>query len=218
MERKPPKHVKPYHQYPNIIFDLGGVIINLSYQATIDEFSSICGRDMAEAYSQKSQVSIFDELETGKITGPEFYQGLREFFQTDASDEALDRAWNAMLLDIPPGRIELIQQLNKQGKRLFLLSNTNGLHKPVFEQILEKSTGLPNLDGLFEKAYYSHLVGDRKPNESIFEHVLEDSSLKAEDTLFIEDSIQHIEAAQRVGIRAHHLIPPEDIREIGLMG
>lgn len=217
LAKKVPNTVKPYHQYPNLIFDLGGVIINLSYQATIDEFSKICGRDMTKAYSQASQVPVFDQLETGQIGAEEFYQGLRAHFQTDAQDQALAKAWNAMLLDIPPARIELLQNLKKAGKRLFLLSNTNGIHKPIFEDILEKATGLPNLDGLFETAYYSHLVGDRKPNESIFEHVLADSGLKADDTLFIEDSIQHIEAARRVGIHAHHLVPTQDIRELGLL-
>ena len=209
--------MNPLNTYPNIIFDLGGVIINLSYQATIDKFSELCGRDVAAAYSQKSQVSVFDDIETGKIDANTFYNGLRLYFNIDASNEGLADAWNAMLLDIPQKRIQLLQDLKKAGKRLFLLSNTNAIHKPIFEQILEKATGLASLDGLFEATYYSHLVGDRKPNESIFEHVLKENGLNPTETLFIEDSIQHIEAARRVGIHAYHLIPPQDIRALGLL-
>lgn len=208
--------MNPLNTYPNIIFDLGGVIINLSYQATIDKFSHICGKDMAKAYSQKAQVSVFDDLEVGKIDELAFYDGLRNYFDIQASNEALAEAWNAMLLDIPKGRIKLLQELKNAGKRLFLLSNTNAIHKPIFEKILQEATGMPNLEPLFEKTYYSHIVGDRKPHKSIFEHVLADSQLDPSETLFIEDSIQHIEGARKVGIHAFHLLPPQDVREIGL--
>jgi putative hydrolase of the HAD superfamily len=205
------------NHFPNIIFDLGGVIINLSYQATIEKFSRLCGRDMTQAYSQAGQVSIFDDLETGRIGAEQFWDGLRDYFGTNASNEALADAWNAMLLDIPPARIQLLEQLKAQGKRTFLLSNTNGIHKPVFYKILEEATGYASLEPLFEKCYLSHEVGDRKPNASIFMRVLEENGLDPAQTLFIEDSIQHIEGARKVGIQAYHLTPPQTILELNLV-
>ena len=199
--------------YPNIIFDLGGVIINLDYWATVRKFSELCGRDMTESYSQKKQDPIFDDLEVGRIQPQEFRDGLRRIFEFEATDEQIDEAWNAMLLDIPKERIELLKELGKN-KRIFLLSNTNAIHKPVFEQILLDAVGLPKLDSLFENSYYSHEVGDRKPHTSIFEYVVNENGLNPSETLFIDDSIQHIEGARKAGLNAYHLTGSETILDL----
>ncbi|MEJ8803298.1 HAD family hydrolase [Pontibacter sp. H249] len=197
----------------NIIFDLGGVIINIDYHKSIKELQKLCKDDCTVEYSQKQQSHLFDLFETGNSSPEEFRKDLRETYQMrDVTDEQIDAAWNAMLLDIPQERIDLLQELGKK-YRIFLLSNTNAIHLEAFNKIVEDSFSIPSLDSLFEEAYYSHLVGKRKPDEAIFNLILDSHNLAKKETLFIDDSIQHIESARAIGINTLHLQPPLTINE-----
>lgn len=196
----------------NIIFDLGGVIINIRYQNALEALQKLSKSQRAIAFTQQEQSRLFDDYETGRISDEAFRQGLRQHYQIEASDEEIDAAWNSLLLDIPAERIALLRQLGRK-YRLFLLSNTNAIHLVRFSQIVAATCGIPNLEVLFEKTYYSHLVGQRKPDASVFEHILGQHQLNREETLFIDDSIQHIEGARQVGIRTLLLAPPLTINE-----
>ncbi len=196
----------------NIIFDLGGVIINLAIQKSVDALRLLSKQQQAIDFTQQAQSELFDLYETGQITSEAFRQGLRETYAIEGEDSALDEAWNAMLLDIPAERIQLLQKLGKQ-YRLFLLSNTNAIHVERFNKTVQEVAGLPSLDSLFEKTYYSHLVGLRKPSAAVFEHILNQNNLKAAETLFIDDSLQHIEGARKLGLQTLHLQPPLTINE-----
>ena len=190
-----------------IIFDLGGVIINIRYETTIEIFSKLAEFDVSRLYTQRNQIELFDRYEMGQLSTSEFRNGLRKLLNhSDISDNPLDSARNAMLLDIPKVRVEWLKQTGKQ-KRFFLLSNTNEIHKVAFDVIFHDtfSPSIRQLDELFEKAYFSHLMGDRKPNPSIFETVIAQQSLDASRTLFIDDSIQHIEGARSVGLQTFHM-------------
>ncbi|MGJ3247185.1 MAG: HAD family hydrolase [Elainellaceae cyanobacterium] len=189
-----------------IIFDLGGVIINISYDATIQAFSRLCGFDISVLYTQQLQDPLFDNYETGTLSSDEFRDGIRRLLQIDCPDDAIDAAWNAMLLDIPADRIALLEAIASQ-KRIFLLSNTNEIHKTCFDQIFADCYGdeFENISTMFEKAYYSHLMGDRKPNVSIFQRVIDEQGLDPTQTLFIEDTLRHIEAAKTTGLQTTHL-------------
>lgn len=201
-----------------IIFDLGGVIINLNYQLTIDAFSQLAGFDASLLYTQQQQTPLFDDYETGRISSTAFRQGLRNLLKLDCSDEVLDDAWNAMLLDIPKERVALLATL-KTHIPIFLLSNTNTIHKAECDRRFQRTMNDPNanLSDLFTCAYYSHEVGDRKPNPSIFERVLQEQNLTPNSTLFIEDSLQHITGAQQVGLQTVHLTGGTTILELGLI-
>lgn len=203
----------------SIIFDLGGVIINIRYENTIAAFSQLCGFDVSQLYTQHRQDSLFDDYETGKITSAEFRAQLRHLLSIQCSDQELDYAWNAMLLDIPRERIELLEALGKQ-KRIFLLSNTNEIHKTAFDRIFTDAFGdhLNELSSLFEKAYYSHWMGDRKPNLSVFQQVIDEQQLNPSRTLFIEDTAQHIAGAQEVGLQTIHLTGDKTILDLQLLG
>lgn len=206
------------HLVRNIIFDLGGVILNINYGNTIARLSELSGQDFAAIYTQHRQDAIFDDFETGKITSDGFRQRLRQLLQVPASDQAIDDAWNAMLLDIPPSRIDFLEGVGNQ-KRIFLLSNTNEIHKKAFDQIVTDSFGdrLSDLSNLFEKAYYSHLVGDRKPKASIFERVLAENQLNPAETLFIDDTLGHVEGAKQVGLQAFHLTDGHTIETLDIL-
>jgi len=193
-----------------IIFDLGGVIINLDIAATIAAFNKLSAQPFEAIYTQLQQTPVFDLFDKGLITEQEFFNGLKEAMGAEPDDASMLEAWNAMLLDFPLHRLELLQQL-KSKYRLFLLSNTNETHIRKFEAQLLESRGYRNLEPFFEKVYYSCRMGMRKPDAEIFEHVLKENRLVAEETLFIDDTIHHVEGAQKTGIRAHLLPKDKDV-------
>ncbi len=189
-----------------LIFDLGGVVLNLNYDLTISRFKELGKDNFDKLYTQASQDLVFDRYETGEINSDDFVNYLLEFLPDSTSDFDVIQAWNAMILDLPKHRIEFLKNL-RSFLPIFLFSNTNDLHYKYFNSEIEKSYDDNNiLNGLFDKCYYSHLVGFRKPNAEAFELVLNEQNLEAEKVLFIDDSIQHIEGANRLGIKTHHLV------------
>ena len=196
----------------NIIFDLGGVIINIRFQLALDAFQKLSKSGKVLEFTQRQQSGLFDAYETGRISDAEFRAGLREQYYIEATDAEIDEAWNALLLDIPEERIHLLRELGNK-YRLFLLSNTNAIHLVRFNQIVAESFTIPDLDSLFEKTYYSHLIGQRKPDAVVFEQILAENNLEAAETLFVDDSIQHIEGANTVGLKTLFLAPPLTINE-----
>jgi putative hydrolase of the HAD superfamily len=192
----------------NIIFDLGGVIINLSYQRTIDAFKSIGFENFDRVFTQANQTDIFDKMDKGLISPMDFRATIKAIFNVDVSDSQIDHAWNAMLLDFPAHRLELLERI-KAHYCTFLLSNTNEIHFIAYNNMLKETFGFHNLSHYFNKEYYSHLVHMRKPDPEVFLHIMEENGLKADETLFIDDSIQHVEGAKKLGILAYHLDIPK---------
>lgn len=181
-----------------IIFDLGGVILNIDYNKTQQAFEALGIQNFNELYSQARQSKLFDRLETGELTPEEFRTSLCKLSEKELADTEIDKAWNAMLLDLPEERKKLLLEL-KNKYRTYLLSNTNEIHVTAFSgSIIARK----ELEKLFDKVYFSNEIKMRKPNPEVFEFVLKENNLKAEETLFVDDSIQHIEGAQKVGIRA----------------
>ena len=184
----------------HIIFDLGGVLLNIDYQLTEQAFVEAGIENFGSIYSQLSQTSLFDKLETGQMTSDEFVTAMCKASDMKLSPLQVISCWNAMLLDFPVRRLQLLQQLRLYYD-LFLLSNTNEIHEAEFNDILMRSHGLPNIGVFFDKVYMSHRVGLRKPGREIFQRILDDNGLKPAHTLFIDDSPQHIATAQSMGIQ-----------------
>lgn len=197
----------------NIIFDLGGVIYNIDYQLSIDSFVKLGITDFRVKYSQATQSDLFDLLETGRITPKQFYEGIRKESGLDLTEEQIDKAWNAMLLGLPPHRIPLLRKISGN-YRIFLLSNTNAIHIPVFNAEVNRQFGENVFHSLFEKIYFSYMVNMRKPDSEIFEFVLNENRLRPEETFFIDDSKQHIEGAQKTGINTLWLKPGLQIEHV----
>ncbi len=193
-----------YRNIKNIIFDLGGVILNIDYNLTIKAFENLGIKHADTFYSQQRQTKIFDRLETGKLTEEEFCDSIRKISGIAATNEVIIQAWNAMLLDFPEEITDVLQKA-KQQYRTFLLSNTNAIHYKAYSQILKKQLGLESLAELFDKQYLSHEIGLRKPEVKVFKMILEENGLKAEETLFIDDSYQHIKGAEKAGLQTHWL-------------
>jgi len=183
----------------NIIFDLGAVLFTIDYTLTIKSFEDLGISDVSSFFSKKMQDPIFDHYEIGAVTTKQFSEKLREHLPASTSNKDIVNAWNAMLLSFPLSSIKLLQGLSPN-YRLFLLSNTNALHFTSFHDIIFKQHGIYGLESFFEKVYYSHLIGMRKPDKKIFEFVLEENNLIPSETLFIDDLPQHVKGARETGI------------------
>ena len=197
----------------NIIFDLGGVLLNIDYEKTAAAFRAIGYDDFSEMYSQFTADELFQKLETGKISDADFYQTLIHAHKGTITEEKLREAWNIMLLDWREKSLSFLEKISKN-YRIFLLSNTNAIHLDAFNRSLKEQVGRDSIDDLFTKAYYSHHIQLRKPNAEIFEFVAKDAGLKPEETLFIDDSENNTETAKRLGFKTHLLLPGEKIEEL----
>lgn len=184
----------------NIIFDLGNVILNIDINKSEIEFKKHGLENFDQLYSLVSQTKIFDYLETGKISPQEFYSQLRQISNTNLTDDIIKTCWNALILDFPAKRIEFLLNLRKKHK-IFLLSNTNQIHYEYYNSIFKKEFDFKSLDSIFEKAYYSHQIGYRKPDFKAFEFVLKNSQLEPKETIFIDDNKENIEVANQIGIK-----------------
>lgn len=193
-----------------IIFDLGGVIVDLSVSKTIQAFSDLSGwpaHRIMDAYSKHQE---FFAYERGELSDVEFRAMLRRIFSLQVTDAQLDAAWNAMLLGVPLKKLELIEKL-KSEVSVFVLSNTNNIHiQCVNSMFLNGRT----LDDYFHKCYYSHEVGMRKPEIEIYRHVLQDAGLEPARTVFLDDNLENIQAASAVGIKAFHIAHPDYVFDL----
>lgn len=191
-----------------LIFDFGGVIINLDYTKPVDEFKKLGIFDSQKLYSKKEQTKLFDSLECGKISDENFLNEIRK--QSNTNDlELIKKAWNSILLNIPKERVNLLKKLSSKYK-IFLLSNTNSIHlKEIIRSYGEKKWS--NFIGIFNDVYFSNQIGMRKPNEDVFFYIIHKNKLDVSKTLFIDDSPQHIKTAKKIGFKTYHLTDKEDI-------
>ena len=199
-------------KYTAVIFDLGGVIIHIDYAATIRAFENLGHGDFHTMYSQAQQSGLFDELETGKISGQRFVNELLPYLKLGTSPNKVVAAWNSMIGSVPKERIELLQKVRERYPT-FLLSNTNELHMQAVHRSWDASSEKPMSD-FFNHIYLSHEIGMRKPNAEIFEFVCRENNLNPYETLFIDDSIQHIEGAKSCGLQTVHLTDFEQLDQL----
>ena len=197
----------------NIIFDYGNVIFMLDFQQLKEGWNRIAISGPDAFFSHGVQHPIFDQFDKGHITEKDFRDFIREKSgKADLSDEEIDAAWNSLLLGVADGTHEVLAEL-KQKYRTFLLSNINPIHYNYIMNYLKTEFGFENNDHLFEKTYYSHFVGLRKPDKAIFEKVLSENGLKAEETLFIDDIAENLEPAKALGIQTYLMKAPDTIQE-----
>lgn len=197
----------------NILFDLGGVILDINVQATLKRFYELGFPPELMNYPHNMTTDLFFRFETGKIGIPEFREEMRRISGIRVGDVELDEAWNAMLIGIPAGRTRLIEKLATR-YRLYMLSNTSPLHAPVFERMYEEVSGIPMKDA-FTGIYYSFRIGSHKPDREAWEYVLKDAGIAAEETLFLDDNIHNIKASQELGFQAIHIHERTTLLDLG---
>ena len=195
----------------NIIFDYGNVIFSIDFRKAQEAFKQLGIADTDAFFGHRQQDQIFDKFDRGEVTEDEFRQYVREKIGNPAiTDQQITNAWNSLLLGIAPGNHDLLLKL-KEKYRTFLLSNINAIHYTYIMNYLKTDFGFDDNEHLFEKTYYSHLVGKRKPELHIFEQVMAENNLKPEETLFIDDSPQHLEAAKQLGIHTFLMTAPDTL-------
>ena len=197
----------------NLIFDLGGVIIDLSQDSTVREFAKLGGVTEEKVRQDLLPTESFHDYERGAISDDEFRDRVRHHLGVNASNDEIDRCWNAMLAGLPIERLQLLERLRKN-YRLYLLSNTCEIHLIKFNQMVFDMTGHEELDYYFDKAYYSHRIKMRKPGREIYDSVLADSELHAEQTLFLDDNLINLEGAEVCGIKTFHVKNPELVLDL----
>jgi putative hydrolase of the HAD superfamily len=183
----------------SIIFDLGGVILNINPQLTVDRFRAIGFSGIETFLDHYRSLGFMADFQTGRITESQFYDEIWKESGLVISNQVIKEAWNAMLLDYPLNRIAKIKELKKNYK-LFLLSNTNIVH---YQDFAFRVPSVSQLSDLFDDVYYSHEIEKSKPNADAYEFVLEANKLKAETTLFLDDLPENIATAKELGIQTY---------------
>ena len=196
----------------NIVFDLGGVLVDLDFKAAINGLQQAGFVNVKEQLQSFDREGIFQKFELGEMTAEEFRTAIRENSTVTLTDEEIDALWNAMLLEIPREKLELI--LDLRGKYMvYLLSNTNSIHWDYVCKNAFNYRGFRVKD-YFEETFLSYEMHLAKPDKAIFEKVLQDANLLPEETLFIDDSEANCKAAEEVGIHAHHYHIGDDLSKI----
>ena len=194
----------------NINFDYGKVIINLDFDLTRIAFEKEGVKNFNSLFTEFSQHPFFHLFDCGLISEEEFRMHLRTATGLELSDAVIDKCWNAMLMDIPLHRMKFLDEL-KKSYNTFLLSNTNSIHLNFISSYLQKEFQLKDIGEKFNKAYYSCRVGMRKPDEKIYQLVLQENNLVAEETLFLDDSAVNVETAEQLGINVILMMPGDEI-------
>ncbi|MDD4847215.1 MAG: HAD family phosphatase [Bacteroidales bacterium] len=198
----------------NVIFDLGGVIMNLRFDRMLQAFQKLGIFINFEAdYIHNNQKIFIEDFETGKMTPRQFRDYLRQNTHNEITDAQIDAALNAILSDVPTSRIEFLQQLKKH-YRIFLFSNTNQINEDCYHPALKQKFGFDIFTDLFEESFMSHHIGYRKPSIEAFQYILQKRGLKPEETVFIDDLLSNIEGARNAGIHAIQLKEGMEINEL----
>ena len=196
----------------NIVFDLGGVLVDLDFKAAINGLQKAGFANVKEQLQTLHQGGIFQKFELGEMSADEFRTAIRENSTVELTDEEVDNLWNAMLLEIPREKLELI--LDLRGKYMvYLLSNTNSIHWDYVCKNAFNYRGF-RVNDYFEETFLSYEMHLAKPDKAIFEKVLQDANLLPEETLFIDDSEANCKAAEEVGIHAHHYHIGDDLSKV----
>ncbi|MDD4972614.1 MAG: HAD family phosphatase, partial [Paludibacter sp.] len=187
----------------NIIFDFGGVLVDLEPQACLDAFAALGLPQVADYLTPYGHQGPFGQVENGDITIAEFREQIRELFNISLTDEQIENAWAAFLIHTPEYKMHMVHELGKK-YRVFLLSNTNPIHIRKLQEFEE--AGYP-VKECFEKLYLSYEIGLSKPGKPIFEFVMQDAGIKPEETLLVDDSPANCQTASELGMRTYQPQP-----------
>ncbi|MEY3209320.1 MAG: hypothetical protein RL064_1351 [Bacteroidota bacterium] len=188
----------------NIIFDLGNVLYDIDFTKMYDEFKKLGVPDFESHFTLNKSDELFFNLEKGFINEHEFCEGFRKLMQLPVEDATIIAAWNSLLIGFRKQSINWVKA-NNEKYPMYLYSNTNKIHYDYFINQFEREVDSVPFNTLFKKPYYSHEMGQRKPDPASFIYILEKEGLVAAETLFIDDNEPNIIAAASVGLQVLHL-------------
>jgi putative hydrolase of the HAD superfamily len=196
----------------NIVFDFGGVLLDLDFDRTYEEMSKLLGIPFYPDNFSESTLAILHDFERGKISKEGFIWHIQQLSRKSVPQgkEIID-AWNAMLLGWKPEKLDYLQDLRRRYK-VFMLSNTNIIHIEWVHQDLQKNHGIYYFENVFfNKAYYSHEVQMRKPDSEIFHFITKDADIQPEESLYIDDLIENVNSAREIGFQGYWHNPSDDL-------
>lgn len=193
-----------------LIFDLGNVIIDIDYQRSMNQIKSLVPTNIHDRVDYFYLTDFHKEYEKGKMDSDTFRLNVKEYFEQNWTDTEVDLLWNSLLGNIPPSRIELIRKL-KNHFQIGILSNTNGIHIEAVNQMLQRDFGLDSFHHLVDHVFYSHEMGLAKPQQEIYQTMLEKLSTRGEKVIFFDDLEANVQGAKSCGIKAIHVTGPEVI-------
>jgi len=202
----------PWEKTEVLIFDLGGVLLNLDFSKTEAAFTQAGIPDFKRYFALGHASDVFSDYEKGVVSDEEFLTKAAQLTQGKLSETAVETAWNAMLLDFPAHRVALLKELSSRVP-IYLYSNTNAIHYRYFLSRFRESYQL-ELDELFVKAYYSHQIGHRKPDAAGFNFIVQDAGLNPSTTTFIDDAKINVEGAAAAGWNGVWLPPDWDVTHL----
>ncbi len=205
--------MKNFSSLKNILFDLGGVILDLNVSATLERFLNLGFPKELLNYPENYETNIFFNYETGKTSTKEFRDAIRKISGVNFSDDEFDDAWCAMITGIPESRIRLLESLSKK-YNLYILSNTSELHIREFNQMFHDAAGY-TISDVFTHGFYSHETGWHKPDPGAFRNVLKKAGIKAAETLFLDDNIHNVKAAKELGFNVIHITDNLRMEDVG---
>jgi len=204
--------MKQQHQLKALVFDFGGVLMDLDMERCIRNFKILGVQHIDQYLGQYGQAGIFLQFEQGEISAVEFRQKVRALCLDGVTDDQIDAAWCSFLLDIPQNKLELLIQLRRK-YRLYLLSNTN----PIHIGYCEKEIFGPHhqtIHDYFDKCYFSYEMKLTKPGAAIFNKMIVDAGIEPEASLFIDDGLKNIEQAAAMGMQTYWLHIPDDLSSL----
>lgn len=197
----------------NIIFDLGNVIVNLDFDASVKAFTALGLKHDVLNNQQVYSDPVFYEFEVGKITKPEFFMRVRAVLKNpEATDIQIENAWNSMIKDVPSCRVKVLQEIARN-YNIYLFSNTNQVHIEGFHATFKAQHGI-DFPSLFVKDYYSHEIHERKPDLSSYQKVVELSGINPKESMFVDDLEKNIIGAGKAGLQTFWLKPGMEMSEI----
>ncbi len=199
-------------KFKAVIFDFGNVIINIEFQRIYETFAKLTSKPIAYIEKRITEEQIFRRYESGQFTDEEFREIIRQTLSFPLSDKEVDTAWNAILLDIPTERIDLIKNIRKKYS-VYLLSNTNNIHITASNNYLNEAHGIKNLNVLFDKLYLSYEMKMWKPDTEIYYEILRSINLEPNQVIFFDDNLQNIESAKAIGMQTILVEPTTSIVE-----
>jgi glucose-1-phosphatase len=189
----------------NIIFDFGGVLLNVDYQKTQDAFVALGVTNFEEFYSQTNANPLFADLEKGLVPANEFYLAFQKATGLHIDRHLVQQAWCAMLINFRPKSFEFLDKLREKGYKIYLLSNTNAIHFDAFHRMFAEQHPHRSFESYFDVPYYSHLIHQRKPDAAAYQFVMDAHNMKPEESLFVDDTYKNIPPAEALGMQVCHL-------------
>ncbi len=197
----------------NIIFDFGNVLFDLDLPKIERGLRQFYGDQFEKATGQLRERQVFELYETGGLSSEEFVDALRMAVTPHIAPEEVVNLWNSIFIEMPRHRFDMLLQL-RQHYKVFMLSNINEIHADWIDAYLLREHGIDGFQSIyFDAVYYSHLIRLRKPHLEAYEYVLSDAEIKPEESVFIDDLMPNIEAAEKVGIRGLWHEPGTEVAE-----